>query len=67
MTARLEQLPLNLSVAQAANELGIGTTKIQHLINDGSLRSVKIGVRRLIPAQAIVDFLDQQSNGKGDE
>ena len=45
--------PLAMSPSQAAARLGIGRTFIYELINDGSLKSIKIGSRRLITLDAI--------------
>ena len=38
--------------------LGIGRTQVFKLIGSGQLRSVKIGNRRLVPEQAIADFIN---------
>ncbi len=48
---------LAYSPQQAAEALGIGRTLIYQLIDSGSLRSLKIGRRRLIPRDAIVELL----------
>ncbi len=45
--------PELLSVEQAARHLGIGRTALYQELTDGSLRSFKVGRRRLIPASAI--------------
>jgi excisionase family DNA binding protein len=42
-----------LSVPQAAEQLGVGTTKLKQLIASGRITSVTIGRRRLIPMSAI--------------
>lgn len=44
-----------LSVGEAATLLGIGRSALYSEIGAGRLRSVKIGRRRLVPAQAIAD------------
>lgn len=49
--------PLLLSVDDAAIALGIGHAKAWELIGQGALESVKIGRRRLVPAEAIEDFV----------
>jgi excisionase family DNA binding protein len=45
-----------LSVPEAAEQLGIGTTKVKQLIAAGWLASVTIGRRRLVPAASIRAF-----------
>ena len=47
---------LLLSVPETASALGIGTTTVKKLIRDGQLGSVKIGDRRLVPAEAAQAF-----------
>ena len=53
----MNQNPQLLSVSEAAEQLGIGRSTAFELIKAGTLRSVKIGSRRLISAQAIADFI----------
>jgi excisionase family DNA binding protein len=45
--------PEAVSVATAAQMIGIGLTKTYDLINGGQLQSVKIGRRRLIRVESI--------------
>lgn len=45
-----------LSVPEAAERLGVGTTKIKQLIASGQLASVTIGRRRLVPAANVRSF-----------
>lgn len=44
---------LALSPSEAATAIGVGRTFLYELINDGSLKTVKIGSRRLITLDAI--------------
>ena len=44
-------------IPSAGQRLGVGRSTIYALMDSGELRSVKIGARRLIPEQAIVDFI----------
>ena len=45
-----------LSVEEAAERLNVGRTTVYGQIADGSIRSVKVGRRRLIPASAIAEI-----------
>jgi excisionase family DNA binding protein len=45
--------PVMLSVPEAAEQLGVGTTKVKQLIASGQLASVTIGRRRLIPTAGL--------------
>jgi excisionase family DNA binding protein len=53
--------PKVLKVEEAARQLGIGRTLAYGLVRSGTLRSLKIGSRRLVPRTAIAEFLDRQS------
>lgn len=53
--------PRLLSLTQAKLELGIGRTLVYELIEAGKLRSVKLGRRRLIPREAIEEFVRRLS------
>ena len=39
--------------------LGVGRSTVYALMKSGELRSVHVGARRLIPEQAIVDFINK--------
>jgi excisionase family DNA binding protein len=56
LPASADAEPLMLSVPEAAEQLGIGTTKVKQLIASGRLASVTIGRRRLVPAVSVHDF-----------
>ena len=52
------------NIEGAQERLGVGRSKIFELIASGELRSVRVGRRRLVPEQAIIDFiarLDEQA------
>lgn len=49
--------PLLNSIKRAALRLGISASKVNQLIATGELRSVKIGRRRLIPDDALADYV----------
>ena len=46
-----------LSIQDVCNRLGIGYWLVYKLINENKLRSITIGKRRLIPVQALQDFI----------
>ena len=50
---------LGYSVEDAAPILGVGRTTIFELIATGRLENVKIGRRRIIPADALQRLLDE--------
>ncbi|APE35918.1 ethanolamine utilization protein EutA [Nocardia mangyaensis] len=51
------------SIAVAADQLGVGRSTVYVLMNEGKLRSVKVGARRLIPAAAIDEFIERAEQG----
>jgi excisionase family DNA binding protein len=53
-----------LSVAQTARRLGLGRTAVYDLFGRGELRSLKVGRRRLIPADALAE-LTQRGKAPG--
>jgi excisionase family DNA binding protein len=44
-----------LSIPEAARRLGIGRSRVYEEIGRGTLRSLKVGRRRLIPSDAIAE------------
>ena len=48
--------PFMLSVAEAAEQLGVGTTKVKQLVATGRSASVTVGRRRLVPTASIRAF-----------
>jgi excisionase family DNA binding protein len=50
---------LLLSAEEAAEVLGIGRAMVYDLIRLHVVQSVKIGRRRLIPARALVEYVDR--------
>jgi excisionase family DNA binding protein len=46
-----------LTVIEARKRLAIGNVTLYKLINSGDLRSVKIGARRLVPEDAIDEYI----------
>jgi excisionase family DNA binding protein len=53
-------LPLLLSVPQAARLLGVGTTFGWTMVNKGEIPSVRLGRRVLVPRAAIERIADSQ-------
>ena len=51
--------PLLLDVNRAGVLLGLGRTNVYKLINSGELRSITIGKRRLIPREALDEFIEK--------
>ncbi len=49
---------LGLSVEEAAEVIGIGRSEIYERMARGEIESVKVGRRRIIPAEAAKRFLD---------
>jgi excisionase family DNA binding protein len=49
---------LLLTPEEAAERLSVGRSRIFELISSGRLRSVRIGASRRIPADALVDFVN---------
>lgn len=56
-TPKLEAEPLACSVRDACQKIGISHTKIYDLIADGSLKTVKIGKKRLVLVDSIRELL----------
>jgi excisionase family DNA binding protein len=52
-----ETLPRLLSIPQTCHLLGVGRSSLYQMMASGRVRSVKIGRRRLIPREAIDEFV----------
>jgi len=50
---------LVLTVDEAAERLRVSRWTLYNLIRSNQLRTVKIGRRRLVPANALAEYLDQ--------
>lgn len=48
---------LLLTLDVAADQLSVSRSTVYKLINDGVLRSVKVGKRRMIPADALPEYV----------
>lgn len=47
------------SIADAADQLSLGKRKVEDLIHDGEIETVTIGRRRLVPAEALTDYVER--------
>lgn len=56
-TAALDGEPSNLSSDRAAHHIGVSRRTLDRLISAGRIRTAKIGSRRLIPREALREFL----------
>ena len=54
---------LLLDINETARRLGISRAKLYQFILDGSLRSIRIGRRRLVPTEALGEFLLELRQG----
>jgi len=52
--------PALLSTTDAARRLAIGRSALYGLIAEGELRTIKVGRRRLVPADALAEFVQAQ-------
>jgi excisionase family DNA binding protein len=48
-------------VEEAAEQLGMGRTKVYELVAKGELASIQIGKSRRIPVQAIRDYIAERT------
>jgi excisionase family DNA binding protein len=49
------------STGDASSRLGIGKTFLYKMIAEGRIKTIKLGKRRLVPAQSIVDLIENAS------
>jgi len=54
---------LAYSPLEAAQMLGLSRARLYQLLDDGSLPSLKLGRRRLIRREALVELLDRLEEG----
>jgi excisionase family DNA binding protein len=55
MTALSQRV--TLSIDDAISAMGIGKTMLYELLNNGSIRSITVGKKRLIIVQSLYDFV----------
>lgn len=46
-------------IPDAATELSVSARTLARLISDGEVESVKVGRRRLVPHDALVDYIER--------
>ena len=56
---RTHRQPLALSINETAASLGLGRTKVYELINDGQLKTVKVGRRTLVVMASIAAIVER--------
>lgn len=56
---------LAYSVSEAAQALGVSRTLIKSAIQAGEIASIKIGARRLVPAEALHALITKGGTGAG--
>ena len=49
--------PLLLDVSTFAKSIGIGRSKAWELVSTGQIASVRVGTRRLVPREAVEQFV----------
>lgn len=54
-----EIAPVLYRVEEAAEALRIGRTVVYELIRCGALRTVKVGTRRLVPVEAVREYVSK--------
>ena len=52
--------PLNVTVEECAQILGLGITRTKRLVQTGAILSFKVGRRRLVPRVAIDEYQAEQ-------
>ncbi len=57
---------LLLTVAEAAQRLGIGRSLLYELLADGQVESIHVGRLRRIPTDALADYIDRQRINRPD-
>jgi len=58
---QMHEKPLLWSRSEAAVQLGISGRKVDELIKEGTLPSMSIGRRVLVPRQAVLDWVEAQT------
>jgi excisionase family DNA binding protein len=56
-------VPVLYRVDEAAEALRLGRTAVYELIRCGALRTVKVGTRRLVPVEAVREYVASLADG----
>jgi len=57
------EAPRCLSVDEAAEQLGVSRRTLASLVHGGEIRSIKVKRRRLIPVEALEQYVEQKLDG----
>jgi excisionase family DNA binding protein len=58
----MTELPLLVTVRQAAPIVGIGRDSLYALVRQGRIRSVQLGRKRLIPRAELIAFVEREAS-----
>lgn len=47
------------AIPEAAEQLSVSARVLERLISDGKVETIKIGRRRLVPAEALEDYVER--------
>lgn len=47
------------AIPEAADQLSVSARVLERLIADGEVETIKIGRRRLVPAEALADYIER--------
>ncbi|MCJ8325345.1 MAG: helix-turn-helix domain-containing protein [Rhizobiales bacterium] len=61
-----QQSPLLLSLNDAARSIGVCRATFYNLLNQGLIKSVKIGTRRLIVQDSLFDYVERLQDASSD-
>lgn len=53
----VEDLPLLITVPELAKILRVGKNKAYELVNDGSIKAIKIGTKIKVPKAHLIEFM----------
>lgn len=59
----ITSLPLVLTVPEASKLIKVGKNRVYELVACGSIRSLRIGNKKLIPLRVLLDWLDSEAQG----
>lgn len=65
MAKQTDADPLGYTIKRAANKISLSETMTRKLVVEGSIPSIRVGRRWIIPAKALEAWVDNQSNAIG--